>query len=116
MFSFPPSGHACVAGSRGQLSGHGPAEQQHARVWKENTPGAKGECVLGIRVMGEHMTGTSGSHMLSVMVEYLCCVIVQTFASTVQYTLTVQCMCIYALFSLVYCYFLPLFTTIKKNK
>lgn len=46
MFSFPPSGSSCVAGSRGQLSGHGPPEQEHARVWTANPPGVTGECVF----------------------------------------------------------------------
>lgn len=44
MFSFPLSGSSCVAGSCGQLSGHGPPEQEHARVRKANTAGVAGEC------------------------------------------------------------------------
>ena len=45
---FPPSGSSCVAGSRGQLSGHGPSEQEHARVWTANPPGVTGECGAGV--------------------------------------------------------------------
>lgn len=43
MMSLPLAGSLCVSGSRGQLSGHGPPEQEHARVWTADPPGVKGE-------------------------------------------------------------------------
>lgn len=57
MLSFPPSGSSCVAGSCGQLSGHGPPKQEHAGVRTANPPGVTGECVcvLGRWGIGEEL-------------------------------------------------------------